>query len=200
MLTKIPEKYAVVCMAGADDSFHGALVYVFEKELCSKCVALKNDESVPTQEIHKNADRSLVLIDSMERDFEKDMISLGLSEGSQGGNITVALFNIQKGTGIETLAFIRGIKGFFFWISRDILVRIAMESRGRKVHTISETTGFNHREVETLALVSIGSSNNEIADKLFISLNTAKAHLYRVFQKIKVPNRFQAALWEAKNL
>jgi hypothetical protein len=31
---------------------------------------------------------------SYRRDFEKEMICLGFSEGSQGGNMTVALFNI----------------------------------------------------------------------------------------------------------
>jgi DNA-binding NarL/FixJ family response regulator len=152
MLTKIPEEYAVVFMAGADDSFHGALAYVFERELCSKCIVLKNGESIPAEEISDNADRSLILIDSMERDFEKEMISLGLREGSHGGSMTVALLNIQKGTGIETRAFVKGIKGFLYrseslcqmlkglralyqreaWISRDILVRLAMESRGKK--------------------------------------------------------------------
>jgi hypothetical protein len=84
MLTKIPEKYAVVYMAGADDSFHGALSYVFERELCTKCIVLKNGETVPAEEISKNADRSLILIDSMERDFEKVMISLGFSEEARG--------------------------------------------------------------------------------------------------------------------
>jgi hypothetical protein len=51
---------------------------------------------------------------SYRRDFEKEMISLGFSEGLQGGNMTVALFDVQQGTGIETRAFIRGIKGFFY--------------------------------------------------------------------------------------
>jgi LuxR family transcriptional regulator of csgAB operon len=216
----MPKKRTAVYIAGEDNFFHGALSYVFEREFCSKCIVLKNGESIPTEKGSKNTDGSLILIDSMERDFEEELISLGFSEGSQGGTMTVALFNVQKGTGIETRAFIKGIKGFFYrsdslsqmlkglralhqgevWISRDILVRIAMESRVKKAHTIRETTGLSHREIEILALVSIGSSNDEIADKLFIRPNTVKTHLYRIFQKIKVPNRFQAALWVAKNL
>jgi DNA-binding NarL/FixJ family response regulator len=220
MSTKMPNKHAAVYIAGEDNFFHSALSYVFERELCPKCIVLKNGESIPTEEITQNTDGSLILIDSMERDFEKELISLGFNDGSQGRNMIVALFNVQKGTGIETRAFIKGIKGFFYrsdslsqmlkglraldqgevWISRDILVRIAMESRGKKALKIRETTGLSHREIEILALVSIGSSNGEIADKLFIRPNTVKTHLYRIFQKIKVPNRFQAALWAAKNL
>jgi hypothetical protein len=34
MLTKMPDKYGVIHMAGGDSSYHGALSYVFERELC----------------------------------------------------------------------------------------------------------------------------------------------------------------------
>jgi DNA-binding NarL/FixJ family response regulator len=216
----MPKNNTVIYIAGTDNFFHGALCSVFERELSSKCIVLKNGESIPAEERSKHPERVIILIDSMERDFEKELISLGFRNGSQGGNITVAIFNVQKGTGIEKRAFLKGIKGFFYrtdslsqmlkglraleqgeaWISHDILVRIAMEGRERKTNKNHETTGLTQRETEILALVSIGSSNGEIADKLFISPNTVKTHLYHVFQKIRVPNRFQASLWAAKRL
>jgi len=56
------------------------------------------------------------------------------------------------------------------------------------------------REIEILSLVAIGAKNEEIAEKLFISSNTVKTHIYNIFKKIDVPNRLQAALWAAKNL
>ena len=46
----------------------------------------------------------------------------------------------------------------------------------------------------------VGSSNQEIAEKLFISTNTVKTHIYKIYKKIGVPSRIQAALWGAKNL
>jgi DNA-binding CsgD family transcriptional regulator len=49
-------------------------------------------------------------------------------------------------------------------------------------------------------MIAVGATNDEIADKLFISPHTVKTHLYRIFKKINVPNRVQAALWAAKNL
>lgn len=56
------------------------------------------------------------------------------------------------------------------------------------------------REKEILTRIASGASNREIADALFISHHTVKTHIYNIYKKIKVPNRFQAALWIAENL
>jgi LuxR family transcriptional regulator of csgAB operon len=46
----------------------------------------------------------------------------------------------------------------------------------------------------------MGLSNDEIASALNLSPHTIKTHLYRIFKKINVENRFQASLWASKNL
>ena len=61
-------------------------------------------------------------------------------------------------------------------------------------------SGLTRRETEILALIAAGHTNEEMAEKLFISPHTVKTHVYNIFQKIAVPNRLQAALWAAKNL
>jgi LuxR family transcriptional regulator of csgAB operon len=66
--------------------------------------------------------------------------------------------------------------------------------------TIENEAGLSSREMEILALISIGASNEEISEKLYISPHTVKTHLYHIFKKIKVPSRLQAALWAAKNI
>lgn len=48
------------------------------------------------------------------------------------------------------------------------------------------------REVEVLALLAEGFSNQEIADRLFVSLNTTKTHLSNIYQKLNVSRRTQA--------
>jgi NarL family two-component system response regulator LiaR len=55
-----------------------------------------------------------------------------------------------------------------------------------------EKLGISRRELEVLELMSQGLSNQEIAEKLFVSLNTIKTHTSRLFEKLDVKRRTQA--------
>ncbi len=52
--------------------------------------------------------------------------------------------------------------------------------------------GISKRELEVLQLMSEGLSNNEIAEKMFVSLNTIKTHSSNLFVKLDVKRRTQA--------
>jgi len=52
--------------------------------------------------------------------------------------------------------------------------------------------GLSEREREVLQLMAEGLSNQEIAGRLFISLNTIKTHSSRIFEKLDVRRRTQA--------
>lgn len=54
--------------------------------------------------------------------------------------------------------------------------------------------GLTTRETQILKLITEGYSNNEIANKLFVSINTTKAHVASILQKLEVDDRLQAAL------
>lgn len=55
------------------------------------------------------------------------------------------------------------------------------------------------REAQILKLITNGYSNNEIAKELFVSINTTKAHVASILQKLEVDDRLQAALKALKN-
>jgi len=52
--------------------------------------------------------------------------------------------------------------------------------------------GISKREAEILLLMHQGLSNQQIADKLFISENTIKKHISNIFQKLRVERRTEA--------
>lgn len=52
--------------------------------------------------------------------------------------------------------------------------------------------GLTRREMEVLQAMADGLSNQQIAERLFLSLNTIKTHSSRVFEKLEVQRRTQA--------
>jgi two-component system, NarL family, response regulator LiaR len=60
-------------------------------------------------------------------------------------------------------------------------------------------TGISKREYEVLELMAQGLSNQEIAEKLFVSLNTVKTHTSNLFVKLDAKRRTQA-IQKAKEL
>ena len=52
---------------------------------------------------------------------------------------------------------------------------------------------LTEREEEVLLHISNGLKNNEIAEKMFVSINTVKTHIKNIFIKLDVRNRIEAA-------
>jgi len=51
---------------------------------------------------------------------------------------------------------------------------------------------LSERELEVLQYIAEGLTNREIADRLYISLNTVKVHARNIYGKVNVNNRTQA--------
>ncbi len=54
---------------------------------------------------------------------------------------------------------------------------------------------LSSREAEVLALISVGLSNAEIAERLFLSINSVKTYIRAAYRKIGVVRRSQAVVW-----
>jgi len=57
---------------------------------------------------------------------------------------------------------------------------------------------LGEREMEVLSLASKALSNQEIADKLGLSLHTIEAHMRHIFSKLQVSSRTEAVLFALK--
>jgi two-component system, NarL family, response regulator LiaR len=59
--------------------------------------------------------------------------------------------------------------------------------------------GLTVREAEIIALITQGLSNQEIADRSYLSINSVKTYIRTAYRKIGVERRAQAVLWGIKH-
>lgn len=137
----------------------------------------------------------------------------------------LALFNVTENRSIELQALNLGIRGLFnrhssykllikgisailddeLWFSREAMSAYLLGKQQQSTEVIApvqqeDTWELSVREQEILKMLAGGASNKDIADSLFLSLNTVKSHIYNIYRKIDVPNRLQASLWASKHL
>jgi two-component system, NarL family, response regulator LiaR len=85
-------------------------------------------------------------------------------------------------------------------LTRPKKVLVAVSSDNFQLNeALLAQTGISKREYEVLELMARGLSNQEIADKLFVSLNTVKTHSSNLFVKLDAKRRTQA-IQKAKEL
>ena len=59
--------------------------------------------------------------------------------------------------------------------------------------------GLTAREAEIIALITQGLSNQEIAERSYLSINSVKTYIRTAYRKIGVERRAQAVLWGIKH-
>ncbi len=63
----------------------------------------------------------------------------------------------------------------------------------------ARTHGLTAREAEIIALITQGLSNQEIAERSYLSINSVKTYIRTAYRKIGVERRAQAVLWGIKH-
>ncbi len=165
-------------------------------------------------------DAALILWDCWHSDPARIWLEMESAIQSAGENPPfVALFNVTPDDEFTREAMARLVRGIFFvneplrllgkgvrsilkgelWYSRETLSNFVLAPRTRVPAAQEAAESLTSREREILARIAAGHSNQEIAEKLYISLHTVKSHTYNIFRKIDVPNRLQAALWFSKH-
>ena len=163
---------------------------------------------------------SLVMLDCLGSDFSNlwSTIRSLFDTGYKG--YYVAIFNMAAGQPFGNDLVKKGVRGIFYnddplanlskgvqailngelWFSRKDLMKCILDSNTDSQMAMELKASLTSREREILILIASGINNSQIAENLNISRNTVKTHLYNIYNKIKVPNRLQAALWAAKHL
>lgn len=130
-----------------------------------------------------------------------------LTAFSEDENILNAAKGGAKGyalKGVSSLTLLQAIKtvhGGGLWIDKELPSADAFEEIARAQSASYESDSpheavksLTKRELEILRLVAEGLTNEEIGKRIFISEKTVKTHLTNIFDKLKVNNRFKAAL------
>lgn len=89
--------------------------------------------------------------------------------------------------------------GLGLWFGQKLTSSKSGTTGFQKNEKALDYLGISHRELEVLQLVAEGFSNKEIAGKLFVSINTVKTHLSKLYEKLEVSRRTQA-VEKAKSL
>jgi two-component system NarL family response regulator len=128
--------------------------------------------------------------------FSEDENILNAAKGGARGYVL-------KGIDFPTLLrAIKTVQGGGLWIDKelpaaDVFEEIAQDQLDDRVDAREDNEAIKtltRRELEILRLVAEGLTNEEIGKKIFISEKTVKTHLTNIFDKLKVNNRFKAAL------
>ncbi len=121
------------------------------------------------------------------------LTSLG-SEGHMAAAVRAgaAGFLSKDSSPDELVSAIHAVYGGQLVIPAHMLAALARG--GGEAHE-PETAVLSGRELDVLHELALGHSNEEIAETLFISVNTVRSHVRKILTKLGLENRTQAAIY-----
>jgi DNA-binding NarL/FixJ family response regulator len=90
------------------------------------------------------------------------------------------------------------------WVSMsattdELLASVEAAVDGRdlpaRVDRLGASVGLTPREVEVLSLIAQGMSNLEVAERLYLSINSVKTYIRSAYAKIGATSRSRAVAW-----
>jgi len=84
-------------------------------------------------------------------------------------------------------------------VTRQLVERFRALAREKNDTNGSHLGGLTTREFEILLEVAKGSTDREIAQRIFVSTTTVKSHIRSIFRKIGARNRTQAVVYVLKH-
>jgi DNA-binding NarL/FixJ family response regulator len=77
-------------------------------------------------------------------------------------------------------------------LTRPKVVEVEVNGPFERDDQAMKQLGISKREFEVLELIAAGHSNQDIADKLFVSMSTVKTHVSNVLAKLEASRRTEA--------
>jgi len=113
--------------------------------------------------------------------------------------IQIGLLNFSLAYPLITLLFIFLLFSFHvipilfmnIFLDKNYVEPEISESFDKLLERFVEKYGISKRETEIVELIFSGKSNKDISDSLFISLQTVKDHIHRIYLKTGAKNRVQ---------
>jgi DNA-binding NarL/FixJ family response regulator len=210
---------AVVWFVGQSSSIQKLLRNSIHQRIGIKCRTAPSTDNLPWKKRRINT-RWLILWDV--HNYDPDELEALVISCECRRNCIQAMYNVsvEKKQAFERQAFEHGWHGVFhistglekmiygiidllegrLWFQRAALLNVNLLDRQGMDCPNLYAEGLTERERQVLCAIARGATNREISDLLQISQHTVKTHVYNIYQKIKVPNRLQAAIWASDNL
>ena len=156
-------------------------------------IGLPNIDGIEATQRIKDFNPNVKILIFTSRDSEDDVFE-AFKAGADG--------YIMKGaTPEQTISAIKSVYEGVGWIDPSIAKMVfanlhrpsqAVVSQPDNKKLLDNEYGLTERELDVLELMVEGLTNPEIAEKLFITKSTAKAHVHSILQKLCVTTRTQA--------
>ena len=102
----------------------------------------------------------------------------------------------------KLVAAIRGLEAGEAAISRQMITRILNQfshEQPKPVERDSRLVQLTSREVEVLNVLATNATNQEIANRMYISESTVKNHVHNILEKLELNNRREAIEYARRN-
>jgi DNA-binding NarL/FixJ family response regulator len=144
-------------------------------------VALSEGDALDLDHLVKETDAAVIAI---ARDLRPDLAAQALARGVDGC-ISLAA------TGEQLLGIVRAAA------AGELAGDLTLDEPDseRPFERLGRDVGLTARETEVLALITQGLTNVEIAESLYLSINSVKTYVRSAYRRIGVTTRSQAVAW-----